>query len=836
MGSSATYLSRLRVFLAETAVFVLAIVTIPMVAQGQPRVIDTLGSDYSWADFVSETGVVAGRRRPPEGGNDRAFVWTEETGMVDISLGSTAVITDLSPTGILVGSAFHATGQRAFVWTQQGGLRDLGTLGGPSSTAEAVSENGVVVGMSEVTCPPEMWCGGYHIFAWRADQGFVDLTELTGALTSPKGGSRVALSATGMVVGTYQLPSGDNHAFAWTFEDGLTDLGTLGGSWSAAVNVNRNGAVIGESALEGDVETRAFLWTRAEGMRNLGTLGGPRSIPNAISDTGIVVGRSMLPGDDPAFFSGLVGHAFKWTADEGMIDLGTLGGSGSDAEAVSNDGVVGGRSLIADNMRISHFAWSELGMVELASGKASAKCAGTIINRCKTIFANNGAVSFLGGSAAWSRSTGEVTLTLGGTFASTDAMSRTGIVVGSATTAEGVWRPMIWTAGAGTKDLGTPAGNFDGGGAYAVSSNGLVVGESWQDEFPYTSLAVVWNTRATGTALTADKESSIYGESVTLSAEVTSIGGVPTGDVEFLDADVVIGEAALTDGAATLTIATLAAGSHTITARYVGDTFQHSTSSGVVLVVVAANVSGTPTGSNVVNEPIATLPDGTTSPVSITFGSVTGPGQTTVTTSTNGPPPPDGFKIVGGLQPIYYDVSTTATFSTATLCFSWQEGQIRNESNARLFHFENGKWVDITTTRDTTRNLVCGETTSLSPFAIGEERVLGFYQPIDNSPVFNAMKAGSAVPVKFRLSGNEGLDIFAAGFPVSVQVSCSGSTILDTVEQTVSSGSSSLSFDAATGQYNYVWKTNKEWAGTCRQLILKLKDGAVKSALFTLTR
>ena len=26
--------------------------------------------------------------------------------------------------------------------------------------------------------------------------------------------------------------------------------------------------------------------------------------------------------------------------------------------------------------------------------------------------------------------------------------------------------------------------------------------------------------------------------------------------------------------------------------------------------------------------------------------------------------------------------------------------------------------------------------------------------------------------------------------------------------------------DAATDQYNYVWKTDKAWAGTCRQLDL----------------
>ena len=39
----------------------------------------------------------------------------------------------------------------------------------------------------------------------------------------------------------------------------------------------------------------------------------------------------------------------------------------------------------------------------------------------------------------------------------------------------------------------------------------------------------------------------------------------------------------------------------------------------------------------------------------------------------------------------------------------------------------------------------------------------GFFQPVDNLPTFNMTKAGSAIPVKFSLGGNQGLDILAAG-------------------------------------------------------------------------
>lgn len=33
-------------------------------------------------------------------------------------------------------------------------------------------------------------------------------------------------------------------------------------------------------------------------------------------------------------------------------------------------------------------------------------------------------------------------------------------------------------------------------------------------------------------------------------------------------------------------------------------------------------------------------------------------------------------------------------------------------------------------------------------------------------------------------------------------------------------------------RYSYTWKTVKNWAGTCRQLTVQLKDGSVHTALF----
>jgi hypothetical protein len=63
-------------------------------------------------------------------------------------------------------------------------------------------------------------------------------------------------------------------------------------------------------------------------------------------------------------------------------------------------------------------------------------------------------------------------------------------------------------------------------------------------------------------------------------------------------------------------------------------------------------------------------------------------------------------------------------------------------------------------------------------------------------------------------------------------MSCSSGAPTDEIEQTVTAGASSLNYDAASGQYNYVWKTDKAWAGSCRQLIVRLVDGTDHVALF----
>jgi len=107
----------------------------------------------------------------------------------------------------------------------------------------------------------------------------------------------------------------------------------------------------------------------------------------------------------------------------------------------------------------------------------------------------------------------------------------------------------------------------------------------------------------------------------------------------------------------------------------------------------------------------------------ITFASVEQGGATMVTVYAvppeAAPAPPQGFAFAGN----YYDVRTTAQVAgTITATFTYQDSDIPpgEENNLRLLHYDKtlDEWVDITTSLDTVNNIITGECTSLSPFAL----------------------------------------------------------------------------------------------------------------------
>ena len=109
----------------------------------------------------------------------------------------------------------------------------------------------------------------------------------------------------------------------------------------------------------------------------------------------------------------------------------------------------------------------------------------------------------------------------------------------------------------------------------------------------------------------------------------------------------------------------------------------------------------------------------------------------------------------------------------------------------------------------------------------------GFYQPVDMGGVYNTVKGGSTVPLKFELFAGptELTSIDAIQSFKTQKVSCSaGAGVEDAIEIT-STGGTSLRYDATAGQYIQNWKT-PTGAGNCYAATMTAADGSSITALF----
>ncbi len=140
----------------------------------------------------------------------------------------------------------------------------------------------------------------------------------------------------------------------------------------------------------------------------------------------------------------------------------------------------------------------------------------------------------------------------------------------------------------------------------------------------------------------------------------------------------------------------------------------------------------TPEGTNVEVTPLD-YTTGTT-PMTLTFEEVTGSGVTSLTTSDSGPTPPSGFQL--GDPATYYEITTTATYSgLIEVCVSYSGVNYSGPPEGlRLWHYDDGSWVDCTTLVDTQNELVCGLVSSLSPFAIMQDTEPPVFQSITATP------------------------------------------------------------------------------------------------------
>ena len=162
-------------------------------------------------------------------------------------------------------------------------------------------------------------------------------------------------------------------------------------------------------------------------------------------------------------------------------------------------------------------------------------------------------------------------------------------------------------------------------------------------------------------------------------------------------------------------------------------------------ITVLRNDTGgenTPAATNVSVQPVDTT-TGTT-PVTVTFTQVHHAGTTTLTTSSSGPPPPSGFAL--GSPPTYFEIRTTASFAPdLRVCIHYGALGFPNGTSISLFHFEGGIWREIAWLPAEADGTICGQVTSLSPFAV--------LQRLSSCPMLTAIPSAT---VRIGTKNNKG--------------------------------------------------------------------------------
>jgi probable HAF family extracellular repeat protein len=230
-----------------------------------------------------------------------------------------------------------------FLW-EDGIMTALPLLGGNNGTVGIINNRGEVAGIAETgirdpQCPSRVAINGtgpqvldFEAVVWGPGRGQI---RQPSRLPGDSVGMALGINDKGQVVGSSGscantiLPpfAAAPHAVLWDRDGSVRDLGNLGGTvntgllgvGNVAFAINNRGQVVGVSALPGNQNVHAFLWTDETSMQDLGTLPGDvYSAGFDINERGDVVGGSI--DGNPATGNT---RAYLWQNGV-MTDLNTL--------------------------------------------------------------------------------------------------------------------------------------------------------------------------------------------------------------------------------------------------------------------------------------------------------------------------------------------------------------------------------------------------------------------------------------------------------------------------------------------------------------------------------
>jgi len=246
---------------------------------------------------------------------------------------------------------------------------------------------------------------------------------------------------------------------------------TIPGAASLAVSgLNTNGHVAGYY-LTADSMQRAFFWADGTGI-DLGSLGGSATVANALNNLGQVAGYSSTAGDaqyHPFIFSG-----------GSLLDLGTLGGPVASLVSINDAGQATGYSYISPiSLDYRAVLTTGSGLLNLGTLGGSFSSGNAINSLGQVAGESSLSGNFLNHAFLYSGGVMRDLGTFGGSSSTAFALNDAGHVTGQANTSGDLETHAFLFDGTTLRDLGTLGGTYSGG--YKINNAGQVAGDSEMD-------------------------------------------------------------------------------------------------------------------------------------------------------------------------------------------------------------------------------------------------------------------------------------------------------------------------------------------------------------------
>jgi probable HAF family extracellular repeat protein len=251
-------------------------------------------------------------------------------------------------------------------------------------------------------------------------------------------------------------------------------------------------------------------------VRDIGTLGGPNARASALNDQGQVAGSATVDA------AGTLYHAYRWSRQTGMVDLGRRLPGESTGNDINNRGQVTGGAVFAPGQGRRGFLWTpQTGMV-VNIGTLDLSSYGSALNDAGAITGLTGGDSLR--AFRWTRREGmRAITTIYNEFTTANDINAAGHIVGAAALSTNLSQPahaFVWTPREGLIDLG--AGFSNRTIAEKINDSDMVIGNVRDfTEFPH---GFVW-TRESGVIEIGAGSPDI----VTATADLNNLGQVVGG-------------------------------------------------------------------------------------------------------------------------------------------------------------------------------------------------------------------------------------------------------------------------------------------------------------------